>query len=34
MPLSTLGKMDPARLATLRDRAAEFLQAMDAGQTV
>ena len=34
MPLRTLAKMDPARVAALRSRAAGFLAAMDAGAVV
>ncbi len=34
MPIRTMQKMDPARLAALRSRAAGFLAAMDAGETV
>ena len=34
MPLRTLEKMDPARVAALRGRAAAFLAHMDAGELV
>ena len=34
MPLRTLERMDPARVASLRSRAAGFLAAMDAGERV
>ena len=34
MPLRTLARMDPARVTALRARAAAFLSAMDAGETV
>ena len=34
MPIHTLAKMDPARVAAIRARAAEFLAKMDAGETV
>jgi deoxyribodipyrimidine photolyase-related protein len=34
MPLRTLARMDPARVAALRARAAGFLAAMDAGERV
>ena len=34
MPVRTLAKMDPDRVAALRERAAAFLTAMDAGELV
>jgi deoxyribodipyrimidine photolyase-related protein len=34
MPLRTLAKMDPGRVARIRDRAAAFLTALDAGEMV
>ena len=34
MPLRTLEKMDPTRVAALRSRAASFLTKMDAGEMV
>ena len=33
-PVRTLNKMDPARVAAIREQAAEFLLAMDAGELV
>ena len=33
-PVRTLEKMDPARVAALREQAAGFLAAMDAGKAV
>ena len=34
MPVRTLAKMDPARVAAIREQAAGFLAAMDAGEAV
>jgi deoxyribodipyrimidine photolyase-related protein len=34
MPMRTMQKMDPARLAALRERAAAFLAAMDGGEPI
>ena len=34
MPVRSLDRMDPARLAAIRERAAGFLAAMDAGEEV
>ena len=34
MPVRTLNKMDPARVSAIRDQAAGFLAAMDAGELV